>query len=100
MNTTQSTIPNHLAWSIIATVVATLCCCPLGLLGIVGIVQAAKVDKLVAAGDLAGAQAASNSAKTWSIVASVLAGIGLLINIGFYMTGGMQQYMEMMQAMQ
>ncbi|MDO5611504.1 MAG: CD225/dispanin family protein [Pseudomonadota bacterium] len=100
MNTTQSTIPNHLAWSIIATVVATLCCCPLGLLGIVGIVQAAKVDKLVAAGDLTGAQAASNSAKTWSIVASVLAGIGLLINIGFYMTGGMQQYMEMMQAMQ
>ena len=31
-------IPNHLAWAIIATVLATCLCCPLGLVGIVAIV--------------------------------------------------------------
>ena len=31
-------IPNHLAWSIIATVLATCLCCPLGLVGIVVLV--------------------------------------------------------------
>lgn len=100
MNTAPSTIPNHLAWTITATIIATFCCCPLGLLGIIGIVQSTKVDKFVLAGDIAGAQRASASAKTWAIVATVLAGLGLLINIGFFMTGGMQSYMEAMQAVQ
>ena len=37
MNTVNpaGSIPNHLAWSIIATVLATCLCCPLGLVGIV-----------------------------------------------------------------
>jgi len=52
-------IPNYLWQSIAVTV---LCCVPFG---IVAIVFAAKVDGLVARGDLAGAQAASKSAKTW-----------------------------------
>lgn len=56
-------IPNYLWQSIVATV---LCCMPFG---VVAIVYAAKVDGLVARGDIAGAQAASNSAKTWTGVA-------------------------------
>lgn len=65
-------IPNYLWQSIVATV---LCCMPFG---VVGIVFAAKVDGLVARGDLAGAQAASKSAKTWT---SVAVGSGLLVTV-------------------
>ncbi|PJK02581.1 hypothetical protein CO615_01720 [Lysobacteraceae bacterium NML75-0749] len=99
MNTVQGQIPNHLAWSVISTILATFCCCPLGLLGIIGIVNSTKVDKLLAAGDLAGAQKASETAKLWSIIATVLLGIGLLINIGYILTmGGLGAYAELMNA--
>lgn len=102
MNTTAApgSVPNHLAWAIIATVLATCLCCPLGLLGIVAIVQSNKVNALLNQGDLAGARRASDSAKTWCIVASVLAGIGLLINVGWFAMGGMASYMETMQQLQ
>ena len=52
------------------------------------------------AGDTAGAMRASGTAKTWAIVASVLAVLGIIINIWFYMNGGMQSYLEAMQAAQ
>ncbi|MGG6462139.1 CD225/dispanin family protein [Solilutibacter silvestris] len=93
-------IPNHLAWTIISTVLGTLLCCPLGLLGIVGIVYSSKVDRLANADDVAAAQSASGNAKTWAIVATVLGAIGLLLNIWFYSHGGMQAYMQQIQAMQ
>ncbi len=93
-------VPNHLAWSIIATVLATCLCCPLGLVGIVAIVFSSKVNSLLAQGDVAGAQRSSNNAKTWCWVATALAIIGLLINIGMFMTGGAAQYMQMMQQYQ
>ena len=57
-------IPNHLAWAIVSTVLATCLCCPLGLVGIVAIVFSSKVNSLLAQGDIAGAQRASASAKT------------------------------------
>jgi hypothetical protein len=91
------TVPNHLAWSIIATVLATCLCCPLGLVGIVAIVFSSKVNTLLAQGDLEGANRASNNAKIWCWVATALAIIGLLINIVMFATGGMAQYMEAMQ---
>jgi hypothetical protein len=63
-----ASVPNYLVHSILAT----LCCClPFG---IVAIVYAAQVNTKLAAGDLAGAQASSRSARTWVIV-SVVAGI-------------------------
>lgn len=49
---TQAPIPNHLAWAIISTVLATCLCCPLGLIGIVAIVFAAKVNGLLNQGDI------------------------------------------------
>jgi hypothetical protein len=102
MNTSVApgSVPNHLAWAIISTVLATCLCCPLGLLGIVAIVQSNKVNTLLNQGDLAGARQASDSAKTWCWVATVLAIIGLLINVGFMAMGGMAQYAEMMHQMQ
>jgi hypothetical protein len=93
-------VPNHLAWSIIATVLASCLCCPLGLIGIVGIVFSSKVNGLLAQGDLAGAQRASNTAKTWCWVATALAIVGLLLNIVIFSTGGMQHYQQMMMQMQ
>ena len=78
----------------------TCFCCPLGLLGIVAIVYAAKVNSLLNAGDLEGARRASATAKTWCWVATALAIIGLLINIGWFAMGGMASYMDMMQQMQ
>ncbi len=93
-------IPNHLAWAIISTVLATCLCCPLGLLGIVAIVFSNKVNTLLNQGDIEGARRASASAKTWCWVATGLAIVGLLINIGFIATGGMESYMEMMQQYQ
>ncbi len=100
MNSVNGNIPNHMAWTIVSTIIATLACCPLGLLGIVGIVFSNKVNTLVAAGDIPGAMRASGTAKTWAIVASVLAVIGIIFNIWFYMNGGMQSYLEAMQAAQ
>ena len=93
-------IPNYLAWSIIATVLATCLCCPLGLVGIVAIVFANKVNTLLNQGDIAGAQRASANAKTWCWVATALAIIGLLINIVMFATGGAESYLQMMQQYQ
>ena len=93
-------IPNHLAWAIIATVLATCLCCPLGLVGIVAIVFSSKVNGLLAQGDIAGAQRASANAKTWCWVATALAIIGLLINIVMFATGGAESYMQMIQQYQ
>lgn len=93
-------IPNHLAWTIIATVLGTCFCCPLGLLGIVGIVYSNQVNSKLLAGDIAGARQASNNAKTWAIVATVLAVIGVIWTAWLITSGGMAEYMEMMQSMQ
>lgn len=98
MNTVQGQIPNHLVWSVVSTILATFCCCPLGLLGIIGIVNSTKVDKLLAAGDLAGAQKASEAAKLWSIITTVLFGIGLILNIVYLAMGGLSAYTDFMNA--
>ena len=100
MNTFNGNIKNHMAWTIISTIVATLTCCPLGLLGIVGIVFSSKVNGLVAQGDLAGAARASSNARTWAIVATVLAVIGILANVWVQMNGGTEALLLQIQAMQ
>ena len=94
-------IPNHLAWAIIATVLATCLCCPLGLIGIVAIVFSAKVNGLLAQGDIAGAQRASANAKTWCWVATALAIIGLLwVTYSLTMGGGVTQWQQIMEQVQ
>jgi len=93
-------VPNYLAWAIIATVLATCLCCPLGLIGIVAIVFSAKVNGLLQQGDIAGAQRASANAKTWCWVATALAIIGLLVNIYMFSTGGMAEYQQLIEQMQ
>jgi hypothetical protein len=60
----------------VPAILVTLCCCLPG--GIVAIVYAAQVNSKLQAGDIAGAQAASNNAKLWCMIA---AGSGIVINI-------------------
>lgn len=67
-----ASIPNYLWQSIVVTI---FCCWPFG---IPAIVYAAKVDSLRARGDIAGAMAASASAKTWCIVAAGI-WLGLMV---------------------
>ena len=102
MNTVNpaGSIPNHLAWSIIATVLATCLCCPLGLVGIVAIVFSSKVNNLLSQGDIEGARRASNNAKTWCWVATALAIIGVEFNAIYFAMGGAAAYMEMLQQYQ
>jgi hypothetical protein len=64
-------IPSYLAQAILVTL---FCCLPFG---IVSIVYAAQVNGKAAAGDVAGATSASNSARTWAWVSFwVGAGVG------------------------
>ena len=66
-------VPSHMAGAILTT----LFCCLIG--GIIAIIYAAQVNSKVAAGDIAGAQAASKTAKTWIIVNIVTGLLGVLI---------------------
>ena len=67
-------IDSYLWQSIVVTL---LCCLPLG---VVGIVFAAKVDGLVAAGDIAGAQAAAANAKKFTMIGFIA---GLIFVVGY-----------------
>lgn len=73
-------IPNYL-WQ---SIVVTLCCCLPG--GIVAIVFAAQVNSKLAAGDAAGAEAASRNAKLWCWISfgvgAVFGIIGMLSGLG------------------
>ena len=71
--TAKPQINNYL----IPAIVVTLCCCLPG--GIVAIVYAAQVNNKLQAGDIAGAQAASNNAKLWCMIS---AGVGLVLTLG------------------
>ena len=71
----RGTVPNYLVHSILVTV---FCGCSLPF-GIVAIIHASKVDTYLTRGDHAAAVAASESAKTWCILALVFAIMGPLI---------------------
>jgi Interferon-induced transmembrane protein/zinc-ribbon domain len=60
-------VPNYLVFAILVTV---LCCLPAG---IPAIVYAAQVNGKLQAGDIAGAQQASNNAKMWCWISAGLA---------------------------
>jgi hypothetical protein len=73
------TIPNYLVQSILVT----LCCClPLG---VVAIIFAAQVNSKLAAGDIAGAQEASQKAKMFCWIGF---GLGLVVTIIWFAMSG------------
>ena len=66
-------IPSHLAWAIVSLIFFFL----IG--GIVAVVYASRVDRLLASGDVAGARDASSKAKTWCVVSTVVFVVALVI---------------------
>jgi hypothetical protein len=87
----QPAPPNHLVWAII-----TLFCCQI--LGIVSIIFAAQVNGKFQQGDYAGAVDASNKARTFAMIGTILgvvqwiALIGYLITIGVMVTHNAPAY--------
>jgi len=74
-------VQNYLVFAILATV---LCCLPAG---IPAIIYAAQVNGKLQAGDLAGAQAASNNAKMWCLISLGL-GLGVIVLYGIIIMVG------------
>ncbi|NYG07168.1 putative secreted protein [Phycicoccus badiiscoriae] len=66
--------PNYLVWAILSTI---FCCLPFG---IASIVFAAQVNGKYASGDVGGAQASSEKAKRFAIIAAI---VGIVVN-GIY----------------
>jgi hypothetical protein len=62
MSVPSAQIPNYLVHSILMML---FCCLPFG---IVALVFASQVNSKIAAGDIAGAQEASNTAKKWLMI--------------------------------
>jgi len=80
-------VPNYLLWSILTTI---FCCLPAG---VAAIIFSAQVNSKLNAGDRAGAERASKTAK---ILVFVAAGVGLLGAIiwGLVVCGGMMAAMQ------
>ncbi len=68
-------VPNYLVWAIISLIFFFLPG------GIVAVIYAVKVDNLLAAGDVAGAQHASGVAKAWCVVSTVIFCFGIVLSI-------------------
>ena len=68
-------IPNHLVGAILATL---FCCVPFD---IVAIVNASSVNGKLAAGDIAGAQVASQKAQNWINVSVICGLITIVLNV-------------------
>ncbi len=78
----QAPIQSYLWQSIVVTL---LCCMPFG---IVGIVNAAKVEGLVKKGDIAGAQTASEAAKKWTKIGFIVGLVVQLLYVGLVIIVG------------
>ena len=101
MNTSAApgSIPNHLAWAIVSTIFSLCLCCGIpGLItGIIAIVYSSQVNTKLLAGDIAGAQKASNTAKILCWVTTACAIIGLIwiaFNIATVGVGGFQEALQ------
>lgn len=102
----SGTVPNHLIWSIIVTVVSFFMCCvsclsfPGIATGIVAIVYANKVNTLLNQGDLVAARQASKNAKIWAWVTTGILIAATLFSVIALATMGVDGYMQQMQQFQ
>ncbi|MCB0770315.1 MAG: CD225/dispanin family protein [Flavobacteriales bacterium] len=87
---TESTTARPKNWLVESILVTLFCCLPLG---IVGIINAAKVNGAYDGGDVAGAMKASADAKKWTRLAFI---IGLVLNI----VGAVAYFFMMKQVME
>jgi len=102
----SGTVPNHLLWSIIVTILAFFVCCMscvsfLGIItGIVAIVFGTKVNTLLSQGDLEGARRASKNARIWAWVTTGLLILGIVVFVISLATLGVDGYMQQMEQFQ
>ena len=75
---------NWMPWAIVGTIVGALFSCIGMIFGIIGIVKANNANKAYAVGDETGGDMNNSSAKTMTIIALVLAGIGLIVNLVWF----------------
>jgi hypothetical protein len=71
-------VKNHLGMAIASLVVGLFCGCFGVVPGVVAVVMASQVNGKLGQGDLAGAQRSASNARTWAIVAFVVAGVLML----------------------
>ena len=69
---------NWLTWAIIATILGFFCSCIGLVFGIIAIVKANNANKFYAMGDATMGDYYNSGARTWTIVAFVMAGLGLI----------------------
>ena len=74
---------NWLTWAIIATVLG-LCSCLGMIFGIIGIVNANKANSAYAMGDEATGDSSNSTARTMTIIALILDGLGIIGSIVYY----------------
>lgn len=84
----QATTTRPKNWLVESILVTIFCCLPIG---IVGIINAAKVNGAYDGGDMAGAMKASADAKKWTRLAFI---IGLVLNV----VGGIAYFFIMKNA--
>ncbi|MBI1324785.1 zinc-ribbon domain-containing protein [bacterium] len=71
------TIPNYMTQAVLVTL---FCCVPFG---IVALVYATRVNNKALAGDIEGAQEASDNAFKWIVISFILGFIVIFLNIAF-----------------
>lgn len=72
---------NWLPWAIVGTVGGFLFSCIGAIFGIIGIINANKANKLYAMGDETGGKMNNSTARTMSIIALVLTGLGIIFTV-------------------
>lgn len=89
----QSLRTNWLTWAIVATVVGALFSCIGMVFGIIGITKANQANRFYEMGDNYNGDVSNNSARTNTIIAFVLAGIGLIASIAMFGSSGVFNYL-------
>lgn len=78
---------NWMPWAIVATVIGFLFSCIGVIFGIMAINAASKANNAYAMGDEFAGDSSNSTAKTMTIVALVLGGVGMLVTIGLFSVG-------------
>ena len=102
--TQNSTTQNYMVWSIVNTVLGLLSCCFIYCLpalgtGIAAIVFSSKVNSLLAAGDIAGAEKASKTAKLLNWITTGLVAVSFIAWIIYFVIFGMTAMIDVLDSL-
>ena len=81
----EKPVKNYMAFSIITTILTTICCClPFG---IVAVIYSSEVNSRLRMGDIKGAIETSKKAKMWNIISLLLSLLLFIIGIVIFFVG-------------